>query len=108
MFGRSQEELRQIGRDGIVDYADTRFLEAFEERKQKGQYFEKNILIYAKTGRNFLPRYLPASLKIKTAIRKQSLSSVTLPNARKSRRRYASSMQSWKSVSDSAQVSSPK
>ncbi len=53
MFDRSEEEIRQIGRDGIVDYSDSRFFEAAEERKQKGRYFEKEYNHIRRDGTKF-------------------------------------------------------
>ena len=53
MFRRSEEELRQIGRDGIVDYSDSRFFEATDERKQLRTYSEKEYTHIRKDGTRF-------------------------------------------------------
>lgn len=37
MFGRSEEELQQIGRNGIVDLEDPRLFLALKEREEKGE-----------------------------------------------------------------------
>ena len=53
MFGRSEEELCQVGRDGIVDYSDARFFEAVKTRNETGQYFEKEYSHIRKDGTRF-------------------------------------------------------
>ena len=53
MFGRSEEELCRIGRDGVVDYSDNRFFEAAEERRQTGTYAEKQYSHIRKDGTIF-------------------------------------------------------
>jgi len=53
MFGRSEEEIRQVGRDGTVDLTDERFLEASEERKRTGSYAEKEYTHIRKDGTKF-------------------------------------------------------
>jgi PAS domain S-box-containing protein/putative nucleotidyltransferase with HDIG domain len=54
MFGRSEEELCRIGRDGIVDYSDKRFFEANKVREQTGAYIEKEYSHIRKDGTRFL------------------------------------------------------
>lgn len=52
MFGRSEEELQQIGRNGIVDLDDPRLLIALKEREEKGEVsVELNFL--RKNGEKF-------------------------------------------------------
>jgi two-component system sensor histidine kinase/response regulator len=53
MFGRSEDELCQMGRDGIVDYADSRYFAADEERQQTGCFFEKEYTHIHKDGTKF-------------------------------------------------------
>ena len=38
MLGRSEEEIRQVGRAGIVDLSDPQFAAALEERKRTGKF----------------------------------------------------------------------
>jgi PAS domain S-box-containing protein/putative nucleotidyltransferase with HDIG domain len=53
MFGRSEEEIRQVGRDGIIDHSDERFLEANQERKKTDISFEKEYFHIRKDGTRF-------------------------------------------------------
>jgi PAS domain S-box-containing protein/putative nucleotidyltransferase with HDIG domain len=53
MFGRSEEEIRQVGRDGIIDYSDSRYFEAAAERKQTGKFAEKEYYHIHKDGTRF-------------------------------------------------------
>ncbi|MBI5953747.1 MAG: PAS domain S-box protein [Chloroflexi bacterium] len=39
MFGRTEEDIKQVGRDGLVDTSDPRLQPALEERARTGQYF---------------------------------------------------------------------
>jgi PAS domain S-box-containing protein len=52
MFGRSEEELRQIGRTGIADITDPMLTDAIEERKQTGR-FQKEYSHIRKDGTRF-------------------------------------------------------
>jgi len=38
MFGMSEDELRLVGRDRIIDHSDTRYREAFETRARTGEF----------------------------------------------------------------------
>jgi PAS domain S-box-containing protein len=53
MFGRSEEDLCRIGRNGIVDYSDGRFFDATEERVRTGTYAEKEYFYIRKDGTIF-------------------------------------------------------
>jgi two-component system, sensor histidine kinase and response regulator len=53
MFGRSEEEISQVGRDGIVDYTDDRFIEAAKERKRMGKFSGKEYTHIHKDGTKF-------------------------------------------------------
>ncbi len=43
MFGRTVEEFREIGRNGIIDVTDPRFSGALEERQKTGEFFGELI-----------------------------------------------------------------
>jgi two-component system, sensor histidine kinase and response regulator len=53
MFGRSEEELCRIGREDTVDYSDSRFFEAAEQRELTGTYSEKEYTHIRKDGTRF-------------------------------------------------------
>ena len=53
MLGRSEEEICQVGRAGIVDLSDSRFIAAQEERKRTGKFKSEHFHIH-KNGTRFL------------------------------------------------------
>jgi PAS domain S-box-containing protein/putative nucleotidyltransferase with HDIG domain len=53
MFQRTEEDICRVGRDGIVDYSDSRFFNATEERVSTGLYFEKEYYHMRKDGTKF-------------------------------------------------------
>jgi PAS domain S-box-containing protein len=53
MLGRSEEEIRQVGRAAIVDSLDKRFFEAVKEREQTGIFSEKEYTHIRKDGTKF-------------------------------------------------------
>jgi PAS domain S-box-containing protein/putative nucleotidyltransferase with HDIG domain len=53
MFGRSEQEICQVGRDGMADYSDSLYFEATKERKQRGAYSEKEGFHLRKDGSRF-------------------------------------------------------
>jgi two-component system sensor histidine kinase/response regulator len=53
MFQRTEEELRQVGRGGIVDISDTRAQEAFKTRTRTGLIDRKEFLHIRKDGTKF-------------------------------------------------------
>lgn len=52
MFGRSEEEITQVGRNGLVDATDVRFQEALEERARTGK-FRRELTLVHKNGTKF-------------------------------------------------------
>jgi PAS domain S-box-containing protein len=52
MFGRSEEEICRIGREGLVDIKDPRVLIAIKERRRTGRFYTEMTLI-RKDGRHF-------------------------------------------------------
>ena len=52
MFERTEEELKQIGRSGIVDASDPRFAVALEERNRTGK-FEGELTFIRRNGEKF-------------------------------------------------------
>lgn len=52
LFGRSEEELCAVGRNGVVDASDPRLLAALAERKEKGRFRGELTLVDA-DGRRF-------------------------------------------------------
>ncbi|TAN37542.1 MAG: response regulator [Nitrospirae bacterium] len=52
MFGRSEEELIQCGRDGVIDAGDPRLTAALEERSRTGR-FKGELLLKRKDGSTF-------------------------------------------------------
>jgi PAS domain S-box-containing protein len=53
MFGRTETEIIKLGRRGIVDYSDPRFLVAIQQRKKSGQ-FKGEMSLFRKDGTLFL------------------------------------------------------
>jgi len=63
MFGRTKEEIIQIGRSGIMDTSDPRLVLAIEERKNKAKVVNFELFCVRKNGEKF-PAELTSSIFI--------------------------------------------
>ncbi len=72
MFGYTEQELRQVGRNGVVDPSDTRLSEALEERKRTGK-FRGELTFIRKDGTKLPGEISTAVLKDKNGATRTSM-----------------------------------
>jgi PAS domain S-box-containing protein len=72
MFGRTEEELREVGRSGVVDVTDPRLHVALEESARTGR-FEGELTLKRKDGTTFPGEIATAVYKNKDGLEKTSM-----------------------------------
>jgi PAS domain S-box-containing protein len=101
IFGRTEEEIRSIGREGIVDMADPRVAAGLKERSQRG-YFFGEITFIRKDGTKFPGEVSTALFKDDTGTPRTSMIIRDVTDREESERRLAENERKYRELVEHA------